>query len=159
MWNCCCFVRYYLICESVETVHCFYGMLCAKAKTRRLNSGCSGVLRTPTPQVCRAGCFGPSELVCQLHFDRIRREDDKTCSCLSTWGHSRKLHSHRIPARFYKILDQVGQKSSTYRPGTRWCNLCRAEAHKRFKNWPLLGGELNEVCIIIKCLFKLILCF
>lgn len=148
-----------MICESVETVHCFYGILCAKAKTRWLNSGCSGVLRTPTPQVCRAGCFGPSELVCQLHFDRIRREDDKTCSCPSAWGHSQKLHSHCIPAHFYKILDQVGQKSSTYRPGIRWCNLCRAEAHKRLKNWPLLGEELNKVCMIIKCLFKLILCF
>ncbi|PFX14824.1 hypothetical protein AWC38_SpisGene20988 [Stylophora pistillata] len=33
-----------------------YGKLrvgkCAKAKTRRLNSGCSGVLRSPTPQMC-----------------------------------------------------------------------------------------------------------
>lgn len=148
-----------MICESVETGHCFYGMWCAKAKTRRLNSGCSGVLRSPTPQVCRAGGFGSSESVCQLHFDRIRREDDKTCSCPSTWGHSLKLHSHRIPASCCKILDQVGQKSSTYRPETRWCNLCRAEADKRFKNWPLLEEELNEVCITIKCLFQLILCF
>ena len=125
-------------------------MLCAKAKTRRLLNGCSGVLRKPTSQVCRAGGLEPYESVCQKHFDQIRREDDKKCSCPSTWGHSRKLHGHRIPTHYYRFLDQVGQNSSSYKPGTRWCNKCRTIAPKRLTNWPQLEGKLTEVCFIIQ---------
>ena len=63
------------------------GMLSATAKTRQLLCGSGGDLRTPSSQVCRAGGY---ESICQRHFDRIHREDDKTCSHPSTWGHSRK---------------------------------------------------------------------
>ena len=127
--------------------------LCAKAKPRRFLCCCSRVLRTATAKVCRAGRLEPYEFICQQHFDQIRREDDKTCSRSSTWGHSRKLHGHPVPFRFYRILDQVGRSSASYKPGTRWCNKCRTEAPKRFKNWPQLEEELTEVCSIIKCPF------
>ena len=126
-------------------------MFCAKAKTRQLLCECSGALRPPTSQVCRAGGIEPCESVCQRHFDKIRREDDKTCSCPSSWGHSRRLHAHPVPTKYYQILDQVGRSSaSSYKPGTRCCNKCRNEAPKRFKNWPQLEEEITKVCFIIK---------
>lgn len=111
-------------------------MLCAKAKTRKLLHGCSGVLRKPTPQICRAGGLESCETVCQRHFDQIRREDDRNCSCPSTWGHSKKLHGHPIPSRFHNVLDEAGRSLDKYKPGTRWCNKCRDEAPKKLKNWP-----------------------
>ena len=55
-------------------------MLCAKAKTRQLLCDCSGALRTPSSQVCRAGGIEPYESVCQRHFNKIRREEDRKCS-------------------------------------------------------------------------------
>ena len=132
-------------------------MLCAKAKTRQLLCDCSGALRTPTSQVCRAGGIEPHELVCQRYFDKIRREDEKTCSCPSSWGHSNKLHAHPVPARYYQILDQVGRSSaSSYQPGTRWCNKCRNEAPKRFKNWPQLEEKITEVCCITKYMYPVL---
>ena len=114
---------------------------------RQFLCSCSGVLRTPASQVCRAGRLEPYEFIRQRHFDQIRREDDKTCSCPSTWGHSGKLHGHPVPFRFYQILDQVGQSRASYKPGTR-CNKCRKEAPKRFKNWLQLEEELTKVCSI-----------
>ena len=89
-------------------------MLCA----RQLLCGCSGDLRTPTSEVCRAGRY---ESVRQRHFDHIRREDDKTCSPPSTWGHSRK---------YYRIIEQAGRNSASYKSGTRFCSTCRTEAPK-----------------------------
>lgn len=113
-------------------------MLCVKAKTRTLFNNCSGILRKPTPQVCRAGGIETCEAVCQRHFDEIRREDNKRCSCPSSWGHSEKLHGHPILRRFYQILDEVGANCISYKPGTRWCNKCRTEAPGKIENWPLL---------------------
>ena len=122
-------------------------MLCAKAKTRQLLCDCSSALRTSSSQVCRAGGIEPYESVCQRHFDKIRREDDRTCSCPSSWGHFRKINAHPVPTRYYQILDQVGRSSaSSYNPGTRWCNKCSKEAPKRFKNWPQLEEDISEVC-------------
>ena len=46
-------------------------MLCAKAKTRQLLCDCSGALRKPGSQVCRASGIEPYESVCQEHFDKI----------------------------------------------------------------------------------------
>ena len=126
-------------CEiSVSTAARWFlqNMLCSKAKTRRLLNTCSGVLRTPTSQVCRAGGLQRQESVCQRHFDQIRREDDRRCSCPSTWGHTSKLHCHPIPPRYFEILDRAGSELSSYSPGTRWCNKCRTEAPKRIQNWP-----------------------
>lgn len=132
-------------------------MLCAKAKTRQLLCDCSGVLRTPTSQVCRAGGIEPHEVVCQRHFDKIRREDEKTCSCPSSWGHSSKLHAHPVPARYYQILDQVGRSSaSSYQPGTRWRNKCRNEVLKRFKDWPQLEEKITEVRCITRYMYPVL---
>lgn len=111
-------------------------MLCSKAKTRRLSDGCSGILRKANPQVCRAGGLQPNEMVCQRHFDKIRREDDRRCSCPSTWGHSSRLHGHAIPHHFFPTLDHAGFNFPNYQPGTRWCNKCRSEAPQRIQNWP-----------------------
>ena len=44
---------------------------------------CSGALRTPTSQVCRAGGIKAYEPVCQQHFDKIHQEDDKFMSLKS----------------------------------------------------------------------------
>ena len=111
-------------------------MLCSKAKTRRLSDGCSGILRKANPQVCRAGGLQPKEMVCQRHFDKIRREDDRRCSCPSAWGHSSRLHGHAIPHHFFPTLDHAGFNFPNYQPGTRWCNKCRSEAPQRIQNWP-----------------------
>jgi len=103
-------------------------LLCSNAKTRRLSDGCNGILRKANPQVCRAGGLQPKEMVCQRHFDKIRREDDRRCSCPCTWGHSSKLHSHAIPHHFFPTLDQAGFNFPNYQPGTRQCNKRRSEA-------------------------------
>ena len=122
-------------------------MLCVKAKTRQLLCDCSSALRTPSSQVCMAGGIEPYESAFQGHLNKIRREDDRTCSCLSSWGHSRNIHAHPAPTRYYQIVDQVGRRSaSSYNPGTCWCNKCSKEAPKRFKNWPHLEEEISEVC-------------
>ena len=109
-------------------------MLCSKGKTRRLSDGCSAILRNR--QVCRAGGLQANEMICQRHFDKIRREDDRRCSCQSTWGHSSRLHGHAIPHYFFPILDQAGFNFPNYQPGKRWCNKCRSEAPQRIQNWP-----------------------
>ena len=75
-------------------------------------------------------------MVHQRHFDKIRREDDRRCSCPSTWGHSSKLHGHAIPSHFFQVLDQAGSNFPCYQPGTRWCNKCQSEAPKRIQKWP-----------------------
>ena len=122
-------------------------MLCAKGKTRQLSGGCSGILRKATPQVCRAGGLQRNEMVCQRHFDKIRREDDRRCSCPSTWGHSSKLHGHAIPSHFFQTLDQAGSSFPCYQPGTRWCNKCRSEAPKRIQNWPKNDEKSENIAI------------
>ena len=111
-------------------------MLCSKAKTRRLSDGCSGIVRKANPQVCRAGGLQPNEMVCQRRFDKIRREDDRRCSCPSTWGHSSRLHGRAIPHHFFPTLDQAGFNFPNYQPGTLWCDKCRSEAPQRIQNWP-----------------------
>ena len=123
-------------------------MLCSKAKTRRLSDGCSGILRKENPQVCKAGGLQTNEMVCQRHFDKIRREDDRRCSCPSTWGHSSRLHGHAIPHHFFPTLDQAGFTFPNYQPGTRWCNKCRSEAPQRIQNWPKSDKSEN---IATKC--------
>ena len=131
-------------------------MLCAKAKTRQLLCDCSRALRTLSSQVCRAGGIELYESVCQRHFDKICWEDNRTCSCPSSWEHSRKIHAHPVPTRYYQILDQVGRTiASSYNPGTRWCNKCTKEAPKGFINWPQLEEEISKVCfndtVLKKC--------
>ena len=122
-------------------------MLWVKAKTRQLLRDCSSALRTPSSQVCTAGGIKPYESACQGHLNKICREDDRTCSCLSSWGHSWKIHAHPVPTRYYQILDQVGRSSAlSYNPGTLWCNKYSKEAPKRFKKWPQLEEEISEVC-------------
>ena len=133
-----------VIGESVETVDCFYEMLCAKAKTRRLYSGCSGVLRTPTPQVCRTGGFEPM---------------NRSVNCISTaFAERTKLaRVRRLEGTSGSCTTIVSQHAFT----EFWTKLDRKvllinQGHKRFKNWPRLGEELSEVCLVIKCPFKLI---
>ena len=122
-------------------------MLWVKAKTRQLLRDCSSALRTPSSQVCTAGGIEQYESACQGHLNKIRREDDRTCSCLSSWGHSWKIHAHPVQTRYYQILDQVGRSSAlAYIHGTCWCNKCSKEARKRFKNWRHLEEEISEVC-------------
>lgn len=133
MWNCCGLAQ---LCSPEQHWKFVYEMLCAKANSRGLFYGCGGVLRTPTSQICRAGGLEPCDSVCQRHFDQIRREDNKKCSCPSTWGHTAKLNGHPIPCGYFQILDEVGRSLPEYKPGTRWCNKCRTEAPKRLRNWP-----------------------
>ena len=138
-------------------------LLCSNAKTRRLSDSCNGILRKANPQVCRAGGLQPKEMVCQRHFDKIRREYDRRCSCLSTWEHSSKLHSHAIPHHFFPTVDQAGFNFPNYQPGTRQCNKCRSEAPQRIQNWPKSDNRktspLNVVNKIIRRLVSLIVHF
>jgi len=48
-------------------------------------------------------------------------------------------------------------KDGQYKPGTRWCNKCRNEAPKRFKNWPQLEEKIVEVCFIIRYMYPFLM--
>ena len=129
-------------------------MLCAKAKTRQLLCDCSGALRTPSSQVCRAGGIEPYESVCQRHFDKIRREDDRTCSCPSSWGHSRKIHAHPVPTRYYQILDQVGRSSaSSYNPGQGHAGATSAVKKLLKGSKPSLDSKKRSARYVLKILY------
>ena len=41
---------------------------------------------------------------------------------------------NKIPQRFYAVFDEVDAKMVGYRPGTRWCNLCKQTADEEFKD-------------------------
>ncbi|PFX17604.1 RNA-directed DNA polymerase from mobile element jockey [Stylophora pistillata] len=112
--------------KSALLVENLKAMLRAKAKTRRLNSGCSGVLRTPTPQVCRAGGIGPRRLVTTRLEDESLSADGcfwwltewKNCPSHTIAGLV-ELYEQLLPTRVY-----TSQKTHTSGEGEVRCRLC-----------------------------------
>ncbi|XP_022803254.1 uncharacterized protein LOC111340642 [Stylophora pistillata] len=108
-------------------------MLRAKAKTRRLNSGCSGVLRTPTPQVCQeteemdfeAGQQFTSEqksfqILCMVDFHNINTVKKPTEQILTNAFHmttllrdiqiySRENHEECQTLKSTLLIDEIEQ--------------------------------------------------
>ena len=73
---------------------------------------------TSWPQLPRAAELPVGSIVCRVHWDKIRRENNR-CS-VPCENHSRALHKNGIPSRLYAVLDAVGKAGNVpYRPGTR----------------------------------------
>ena len=111
-------------------------MLCFFPKTRQSSTNCRGILRKVNKEINRSEKIPLNDLLCQHHYDEIRRRDNKRCSCPSTWGHSKSLHPHPIPTKYFQVLDKAGETVNNYIPGTRWCNECHKTAPKRLLENP-----------------------
>ena len=93
---------------------------------------CGGRHYFLTPQLARAAELPVGSIVCRVHWDEIRRENNR-CS-VPRENHSRTLHQNGIPSRLYAVLDAVGKTGNVpYRPGTRWCNKCAENVDKEEK--------------------------
>ena len=93
---------------------------CGKRLSKRK---CGGRHYFLTPQLARAAELPVGSIVCRVHWDEIRRQNNR-CS-VPRENHSRALHKNGIPSRLYAVLDAVGKAGNApYRPGTRWCNKC-----------------------------------
>ena len=93
-------------------------MLCTKAKSSHLSEGCRGSFRHINPLRCRAGWLAgwSHELGCQRHFDIIRREADRRCTCPST----REVARSAIPSCLFQTLDKAGAFFPNYQAGGRY---------------------------------------
>ena len=90
---------------------------CGKRLSKRK---CGGRHYFLTPQLARAAELPVGSIVCRVHWDEIRRQNNR-CS-VPRENHSRALHRNGIPSRLYAVLDAVGKAGNApYRPGTRWC--------------------------------------
>lgn len=128
-------------------------MLCFFATTRQSEQHCSGILRKTDLEIQRCARIPLSQHICQRHFDEIRRENERRCSCPSTWGHSKRLHPQPIPITYHKVLDQEGKTFPGYRPGTCWCNKCHKQAPKTYlsaesSNIPAKKQKVSIVVLI-----------
>lgn len=65
--------------------------------------------------------------------------EERTCAAPAP-THDRKtpsrLDSKPIPDRIYPIFDEIGSRTTAYRPGTRWCYHCTTRANKQFSSHP-----------------------
>ena len=107
--------------------------VCMKAEKTRTGRACQGRLYTVNSEISRAIELPENSQVCRYHWDIARRQNLR-CSCPKpeNYQHSR-LSVNNIPQRFYAVFDEVGANMAGYRPGTRWCNLCKKNADEEFK--------------------------
>lgn len=105
--------------------------ICGKTRTEK---PCTGRLYQLSEALSRVAGLPVNSHVCRRHWDELRRKDvllsntrQKTRS---------RLDSKAIPRRFYRIFDEIGSRTTAYRPGTRWCYHCKARANKQFSNHP-----------------------
>ena len=126
-----CMLLYYVDGNKTQTNNCFF-----KCRTRQ-NSNCYGCYYDVDSAISRAaGGIPIGNKVCVFHKQKIIQEN-KRCSCPSTWGHSKKLHKYPIPQRLYGLFDKIGKEKDEYRSGTQWCNKCKEKAEVEFEK---LGG-------------------
>lgn len=109
--------------------------------------------------LARAAELQVGSKVCRVHWDEIRRKDNR-CS-VPRLNHSRSLKTQGIPARLYAVLDAVGKGVNDYRPGTNWCNECstRVDKEKKFTTHPDYKPPVlrtNEKVTQLKCRFMVI---
>ena len=103
-----------------------------EARTRTGKKCCEQQLRRVDKALSRAGDIPEGSWICLSHRNLILAED-KRCSCLSSWGHSKILSKRPIPERLYEVFDEVGRNSVTeYKSATNWCNRCSILADKEF---------------------------
>lgn len=97
---------------------------------------CTGRLYQLSEALSRVAGLPVNSHVCRQHWDELRRKDVR-CSCPT---HDRKtpsrLDSKPIPDRIYPIFDEIGSRTTAYRPGTRWCYHCTTRANKQFSSHP-----------------------
>ena len=83
---------------------------------------CAGKMYFLAEDLARAAELQVGSTVCRVHWDEIRRGDNR-CSVPKAY-HSHGLRKQRIPARLYPVLDAIGASCPGYKPGTRWCHKC-----------------------------------
>ena len=98
--------------------------------SRRWKSGrkCGGRSYPLGPELARAAELPVGLTVCRVHWDKIRRNNNK-CSVPGK-THSKNLHEQPIPIRHHSVLDAIGKEKEQYNPGTRWCTECCMQVDK-----------------------------
>ena len=81
-------------------------------------------------EMARVASIERGSCVCLFHWHQLRARDN-VCSCPLS-GHSVRLSRTSLPVRLYRVMDEVGRRPPTYRPGTKWCISCRKNADKMF---------------------------
>ena len=88
-------------------------MLSGKTRTEK---PCTGRLYQLSGALSRVAGLPVNSHVCRRHWDELRRKDLR-CSCPT---HNRKTPSRldlkSIPRRFYPIFDEIGSRTTAYRP-------------------------------------------
>ena len=92
-------------------------MLSGKTRTEK---PCTGRLYQLSQALSRVASLPVNSYVCRRHWDELRRKDVR-CSC---------------PTHVYPIFDEIGSRTTAYRPGTRWCYHYKARANKQFSGHP-----------------------
>ena len=115
---------------------------CMKSEKTRNGKKCVGKLYSLTEALGRSAELPVNSQVCRLHWDEIRHQNNR-CLCPMA-KHPKGLHPNSIPPRFYRVFDSVGSQLEGYRPGTRWCNTCAANADRVFSDHPLYTSRLSR---------------
>ena len=103
-----------------------------RKKTRGSKDVCYRAARPISTNLARiAGVAAGNANVCLKHQRELDKSDERCLSVLST-THSKKLMA--ILRRVYKFLDERGKDVLDYRPGSNWCNACRACYYKEHQN-------------------------
>ena len=78
--------------------------------------------------MARAAELPVGTLVCRVHWDEIRRQNER-CSAPRA-SHSQCIKKRLIPSRLFPVLDPVGKDTEGYSPGTKWCTECSAKIER-----------------------------
>ena len=81
-------------------------------------------------EMARVASIQRGSCVCLFYWHQLRARNN-VCSCPLS-GHSVGLSRTPLPVRLYRVMDEVGKRLPTYRPGTKWCISCRKNADKIF---------------------------
>ena len=110
---------------------CFVLLLCCFARGEKCakegggRRKCGGRHYKLTSLMARAAELPVGTLVCRVHWDEIRRQNER-CSAPRA-SHSRCIRKRLIPSRLFPVLDAVGKDTEGYSPGTKWCTECSAK--------------------------------
>ena len=96
----------------------------------RYSSSCRGRIIALNTEMARVAEVKRGKFVCEFHYQQLRKRNN-ICSCLLP-SHSSTLSKTSITTRLNKVFDEGGRSIESYRPGTRWCTICRISADKTF---------------------------
>ena len=68
-------------------------------------------------EMARVALIEHGSCVCLFHWHQVMRASNNVCSCPMS-GHSVSLSRTPLPVRLYRVMDEVGRRLPTYRPGT-----------------------------------------